>query len=50
MKAVDYSDRAISERIRQVSELRKLCLSLGKAKPVEDDRTNKTDRTDRTDR
>lgn len=35
MKSVDYSDRAISERIRQVSQLRKLCLSLSKAKPVE---------------
>ncbi len=34
MKTVDYSDRAIAERIRQVSQLRKLCLSLGKAKPV----------------
>ena len=34
MKAVDYSDRAISQRIRQASQLRKLCLSLGKAKPV----------------
>lgn len=32
--AVDYSERAISLRIRQVSQLRKLCLSLGKAKPV----------------
>lgn len=31
---VDYSDRAITERIRQVSQLRKLCLSLAKAKPV----------------
>lgn len=35
MKAVDYSDRAITQRIRQVSQLRKLCLSLSKAKPVE---------------
>jgi hypothetical protein len=32
--AVDYSDGAISQRIRQVSQLRKLCLSLAKAKPV----------------
>jgi hypothetical protein len=26
---VDYSDDAISRRIRQVSELRRVCLSLG---------------------
>jgi hypothetical protein len=32
--AVDYSERAVTQRIRQVSRLRKLCLSLGKAKPV----------------
>jgi hypothetical protein len=31
MKNVDYSDKAISMRIRQASQLRKLCLSLGKA-------------------
>jgi hypothetical protein len=34
MKSVDYSERAIALRIRQVSQLRKLCLSLGKAKPA----------------
>lgn len=34
MKNVDYSDKAITQRIRQVSQLRKLCLSLGKAKPI----------------
>jgi len=34
MKNVDYSDKAITQRIRQVSQLRKLCLSLMKAKPV----------------
>jgi hypothetical protein len=32
---VDYSDRAITTRIRQVSQLRKLCLSLAKAKPID---------------
>jgi hypothetical protein len=41
MKSVDYSDRAISQRIRQASQLRKLCLSLGKAKPVEPPRERK---------
>jgi hypothetical protein len=36
MKSVDYSDRAITQRIRQASQLRKLCLSLAKAtKPVQ---------------
>jgi hypothetical protein len=31
---VDYSERAVTQRIRQASQLRKLCLSLGKAKPI----------------
>ena len=35
MKQVDYSDRAITMRIRQVSQLRRLCLSLARAKPVQ---------------
>jgi hypothetical protein len=34
MKFVDYSDKAISMRIRQASQLRKLCLSLGRSTPV----------------
>jgi hypothetical protein len=34
MKEIDYSDKAIAQRIRQVSQLRKLCLSLMKAKRV----------------
>lgn len=33
MKQVDYSERAVAMRIRQVSQLRKLCLSLARAKP-----------------
>jgi hypothetical protein len=33
---IDYSDAAISLRIRQVSQLRKLCLSLGKATPMDE--------------
>lgn len=32
MTRVDYSDRAITLRLRQVAQLRKLCLSLAKAK------------------
>jgi len=31
---VDYSDKAISMRIRQASQLRKLCLSLAKSTPL----------------
>jgi len=34
MSDTDYSDRAIAMRIHQVSELRKLCLSLANAKRV----------------
>jgi hypothetical protein len=34
MSNVDYSERAITLRIRQVAQLRRLCLSLGKAKPA----------------
>lgn len=29
--SVDYSEKAVSMRIRQASQLRKLCLSLGRA-------------------
>jgi len=32
---IDMSPEAIDARIRKVAELRNLCLSLGKAKPVE---------------
>ena len=36
MKQVDMSDKAISDRLKRVSQLRRLCLSLQKAKlPVE---------------
>ena len=33
MKTVDYSERAVTQRLRQASQLRRLCLSLMKAKP-----------------
>jgi hypothetical protein len=33
--SVDYSDPAISLRIHQISQLRKLCLSLAKATPID---------------
>lgn len=35
MKPVDYSERAVALRIRQVSQLRKLCLSLARAKAAQ---------------
>jgi len=44
---IDYSDRAITLRIRQMSQLRKLCLSLAKAKrlsPPEGEERRKVDR------
>lgn len=34
MSSVDYSDKAITQRLRQVSQLRKLGLSLAKATPM----------------
>ena len=34
MKSVDYSDRAITMRLMRVSQLRRLCLSLARAKPA----------------
>ncbi len=47
MSDVDYSDRAITLRIRQISQLRKLCLSLAKAKrlsPPEGEERRQIDR------
>ena len=35
MKDVDYSDRAITMRLKRLAQLRRLCLSLAKAKPVD---------------
>jgi hypothetical protein len=34
MSDIDYSEAAINLRLRQVSQLRDLCLSLGKATPI----------------
>ncbi len=31
---VDMSSKAVTVRLKQVSQLRKLCLSLAKAKPI----------------
>jgi hypothetical protein len=52
MSDIDYSDRAIALRIHQVSQLRKLCLSLGNAKrlsPPEGIERRKSDRDDKSD-
>lgn len=43
MKQTDYSDRAVTIRIRQVSQLRKLCLSLARAKSPGEQRSTATD-------
>ncbi len=42
---IDYSDRAVTMRIRQVSQIRKLCLSLAKARPVTPSRNLKNLKT-----
>jgi len=34
MKQVDYSDRALTMRLKRLSQLRDVCLSLAKAKPL----------------
>jgi hypothetical protein len=36
MSDVDYSEEAVNRRIREVSQLRDLCLSLGKATIIRD--------------
>ena len=41
MKQVDMSDKAVTARLKRVSQLRRLCLSLQKAKfPLEVTHTN----------
>ncbi|MCI0486710.1 MAG: hypothetical protein L0229_08930 [Blastocatellia bacterium] len=35
MMKVDMSAKAVTERLKRVSQLRRLCVSLSKAKPVE---------------
>jgi len=52
MSETDYSDRAIAMRIHQISQLRKLCLSLASAKritPPEGIERRKSDRDTATD-
>jgi len=40
MKEVDMSSEAIARRLRQVSELRDLCLALMKSKPISAERAS----------
>ena len=47
MKQVDMSDKAVSDRLRRVAQLRRLCLSLQKTKlPVERKVTESNNRRD----
>ncbi len=39
MKKVDMSDKAITRRLKQVDQLRELCLSLMRAKRVSDEKS-----------
>lgn len=41
---IDMSPQAITLRLNQVEDLRRLCLSLGKAKVVKDGRNERDDR------
>jgi len=50
MKEVDMSSEAITRRLQQVSELRDLCLSLKKAKPITTERATELRRKNRKER
>ncbi len=41
---VDLSSQAISLRLKQVEDLRRLCLSLGKAKIVKNEKDSRDDK------
>ena len=47
MKKIDMSSEAISRRLRQVDQIRYLCLSLMKAKKKSDEKTKKERQNDR---
>jgi hypothetical protein len=47
MKKVDMSEQAILRRLKQVDELRTLCLSLMKAKKESDEKKKKEEKTRR---
>ena len=46
MKKIDMSSEAITRRLKQVDQLRELCLSLMKAKKVSDEKSEKDEQTD----
>ncbi len=47
MKEVDMSAKAVTARLKRVSQLRRLCLSLQKAKlPIEENRKTSQERSD----
>ncbi len=46
MKKVDMSEQAILRRLKQVDQLRELCLSLMKAKKLSDEKSLKDKETD----
>lgn len=46
MKKIDMSSEAISRRLRQVDELRELCLSLMRAKKADDEKKKKATESD----
>lgn len=46
MKKIDMSDKAITRRLKQVDQLRELCLSLMKAKKASDEEKLRNKQTD----
>ena len=47
MKKVDMSEQAILRRLKQVDQLREVCLSLMKAKKVSDEKAEKVKQTEK---
>ena len=45
MKKVDMSEQAILRRLKQVDQLRELCLSLMKAKKESDEKKKRSEKT-----
>ncbi len=50
MKKIDMSSEAISRRLRQVDQLRHLCLSLMNAKKKSDEKKKKEQQDDRNEK
>jgi hypothetical protein len=47
MKKVDMSEKAILRRLRQVDQLRELCLSLMKAKKLSDEKAKNNEHSEK---